>query len=63
MPATPSERLIALAALSHEAGAIVMRHYAAGTLAREKADRSPVTDADEEAEQHILRGLEALVPG
>ncbi|MEI9888819.1 MAG: 3'(2'),5'-bisphosphate nucleotidase CysQ [Rhizomicrobium sp.] len=63
MPSTLSERLAALAALGHEAGAIIMRHYAAGTQARRKTDHSPVTDADEEAEKHILAGLQALVPG
>ena len=63
MALTPSERLIALTLLAHEAGAIVMRHYAAGTEARQKSDHSPVTDADEEAERHILKGLAALVPG
>lgn len=51
------ERLIALAT---EAGAVVMRHYEAGTQARNKADRSPVTDADEEAEALILKGLKGL---
>jgi len=60
---SPSPRLAALAALAHEAGAIIMRHYAAGTEARTKSDHSPVTDADEEAEAHILRGLHALAPG
>jgi len=63
MSSTPSERLAALVALAHEAGAIVMRHYVAGTEARKKTDHSPVTDADEEAEAHILKGLQALVPG
>jgi 3'(2'), 5'-bisphosphate nucleotidase len=60
MIATP--RLAALVRLAHEAGAIVMRHYEAGTTARHKADHSPVTDADEEAEAHILDGLRTLSP-
>jgi 3'(2'), 5'-bisphosphate nucleotidase len=59
----PSPRLAALALLAHEAGAIIMRHYDAGTETRRKSDHSPVTDADEEAEAHILAGLQALVPG
>jgi 3'(2'), 5'-bisphosphate nucleotidase len=63
MVSTPSERLAALVALAHEAGAVVMRHYEAGTEARQKSDHSPVTDADEEAERHILAGLGRLVPG
>ncbi len=63
MAATPSERLIELTCLAHEAGGVVMRHYEAGTEARKKSDHSPVTDADEEAERHILKGLQELVPG
>lgn len=63
MVSTPSERLVDLVRLTHSAGGIIMRHYAEGTEARKKADHSPVTDADEEAEKHILAGLNALVPG
>src|ERR1700733_12981560 len=63
MVTTPSQRLAELTLLAHEAGAIIMRHYQAGTVARQKTDHSPVTDADEEAEAHILKGLQALVPG
>jgi 3'(2'), 5'-bisphosphate nucleotidase len=62
MPSTPSPRLAALAALAHEAGAIVMQHYQAGVEARRKTDQSPVTVADEDAEAHILKGLHALAP-
>jgi 3'(2'), 5'-bisphosphate nucleotidase len=40
-----------------------MRHYEEGTSARIKADRSPVTDADEEAEKLILAELAAQFPG
>ena len=44
-----------LAEIAAEAGKVVLRHYQAGplagkNLAREKSDRSPVTDADEEAD-------------
>ena len=42
---------------------IVMRHYEARAEARVKADRSPVTDADEEAEKLILAELAATFPG
>jgi 3'(2'), 5'-bisphosphate nucleotidase len=52
-----------LAAITAEAGAIVMRHYRAGTQARLKDDRSPVTDADEEAEAFILAALAREFPG
>ena len=54
---------IQLAAIAAEAGEIVMRHYRAGAKARWKDDRSPVTDADEEAEAYILKALADLFPG
>jgi 3'(2'), 5'-bisphosphate nucleotidase len=40
-----------------------MRHYQAGCEARMKSDRSPVTDADEEAEELILAELARAFPG
>ena len=52
-----------LARIAAEAGALVMRHYRDGAQARLKADRSPVTDADEEAERLILSRLAAAFPG
>ena len=57
-----------LAKIAAEAGAVVMRHYQAGPLAgldmaRRKTDRSPVTDADEEAERLILAALARAFPG
>ena len=55
--------LSSLCALAAKAGALVMDHYQARTPGRDKADRSPVTDADEQAEHLILAGLEALAPG
>ena len=60
---SPSPRLAALVLLAHEAGKVVMRHYAGTTTAREKSDHSPVTDADEEAERCILAGLRDIAPG
>jgi 3'(2'), 5'-bisphosphate nucleotidase len=60
--ALPS-RLLSLAAIAAAAGTVVMRHYAAGTETRHKADHSPVTDADEEAEQLILASLARAFPG
>ena len=53
---------IELAAIAAEAGAIVMRHYRAETGLRLKDDRSPVTDADEEAEAFILAALARAFP-
>ena len=63
MDATLSPRLQTLVRIVRAAGEVVMRHYEAGCDARVKADRSPVTDADEEAEKLILAELNAAFPG
>ena len=63
MDATLSPRLRTLVRIVRAAGGVVMRHYEAGCDARIKADRSPVTDADEEAEKLILAELSAAFPG
>lgn len=63
MGATLSPHLQTLVAIAQAAGTVVMRHYEAGCDARVKADRSPVTDADEEAERLILAELERHFPG
>jgi 3'(2'), 5'-bisphosphate nucleotidase len=63
MSATPSEAAMILARIAARAGAVVMRHYEAGCEVRQKADRSPVTDADEEAEALILAELARAFPG
>ena len=47
---------------ARQAGALIMQHYAGAVERREKADKSPVTAADEEAEQLILRGLREVAP-
>jgi len=52
-----------LARIAAGAGAVVMRHYEAGCGVRQKADRSPVTDADEEAEALILAELARVFAG
>lgn len=46
-----------------EAGAIEMRHYAAGVAVESKADASPVTAADREAEAVLLAALSRAAPG
>src|SRR6185295_3107523 len=51
-----------LARIAHDAGRLILKHYAGGTEVRAKADASPVTAADEEAEALILRGLTELAP-
>lgn len=63
MVVTPSPELRRLAQIAFHAGVIVMRHYDDGTEARQKADHSPVTDADEEAEAFILAELRKQYPG
>jgi len=63
MDATLSPRLKTLIRIARAAGSVVMRHYEAGCDARIKSDRSPVTDADEEAEKLILAELSAAYPG
>ncbi len=60
---TATSDLAALVALAARAGALIMGHYEAGVGSRTKADRSPVTVADEEAEDLILEGLALLHPG
>jgi 3'(2'), 5'-bisphosphate nucleotidase len=55
--------LEALIAIASDAGAIIMRHYRDGSIVRTKSDKSPVTDADHEAEAQILSALSKLAPG
>jgi len=62
MTTTLSPKLQTLVRIAQAAGVVVMRHYEAGAEARVKADRSPVTDADEEAEKLILAELAAAFP-
>jgi 3'(2'), 5'-bisphosphate nucleotidase len=63
MGATLSLHLQILVRIAQAAGTVVMRHYEAGCDARMKADRSPVTDADEQAETLILAELARHFPG
>lgn len=59
----PSEAARALAEIAWHAGEIVLRHYSHATIdTRSKADHSPVTAADEEAERFILTALRHLAP-
>lgn len=58
-----AERLLeGMVALADQAGAVLLEHYDHVTEVREKADRSPVTAADEAAEALIVPGLVALAP-
>lgn len=63
MRATLPAHLGTLVRIAQAAGEVVMRHYQAGCDARVKPDRSPVTDADEEAERLILSELALAFPG
>jgi len=66
-PAFTNESRAALLAqmveIAREAGALIMRHYAGVVEHRQKADKSPVTIADEEAEQLIIARLSTAAPG
>jgi 3'(2'), 5'-bisphosphate nucleotidase len=64
-PSSPREKdqLARLfAAIASEAGVAVMEVYESDFETRTKADRSPVSDADERAEQIILARLESALP-
>lgn len=63
MDATLSPHLQTLIRIVDAASEVVMRHYEAGCDTRVKSDRSPVTDADEEAERLILAELAKAFPG
>ena len=64
MTAKPSHGLTALAGIAWQAGEIILGHYADDAIqARRKADQSPVTAADEDAEAYILAQLSKLAPG
>lgn len=58
----PSSQLLALAGLALTAGREIMTIYAGPMAAREKADLTPVTEADEAAERIILQGLKTQDP-
>jgi 3'(2'), 5'-bisphosphate nucleotidase len=49
-------------AMAREAGALIMQIYGSDFLVAHKADASPVTLADEQAEALIVPALQALVP-
>ena len=55
-----SELSDALRHMARAAGDLIMTYYAEGFAVRDKADASPVTDADEAAERLIIEGLQSL---
>ena len=62
MTPAPSDDLAALVRIAHRAGRLVMGVYEDGFEAREKADGSAVTEADDRAEALILEGLAERFP-
>ena len=60
---SPCRDIVEIAKIAWRAGEIILRHYADTAIAaRSKDDRSPVTDADEEAEAYILDRLRTFAP-
>ena len=59
---TPPSQLMQLVELALEAGREVIRIYNTNPESRQKADASPVTDADVAAEKIILAGLARIDP-
>ena len=62
MTASMSPFAAELGRIAHEAGRLILKHYAHASEVRTKADSSPVTKADEEAEALILARLAKLEP-
>ena len=64
LPFDPHETAFmqALCIAALEAGARIMEHYKNGVEAEEKSDKSPVTQADRDAEDLIERALATLAP-
>ncbi|MCP5151131.1 MAG: 3'(2'),5'-bisphosphate nucleotidase CysQ [Ectothiorhodospiraceae bacterium] len=58
----PAALVGALTELAERAGREILAIYSRDIEVRDKADHSPVTDADERAERIILQGLAALAP-
>jgi 3'(2'), 5'-bisphosphate nucleotidase len=66
MPVTaldPAAFLSEARTIAHEAGQVILRFYNAGVSVSNKADGSPVTDADRAAEAVILPALRHYTPG
>jgi 3'(2'),5'-bisphosphate nucleotidase len=63
MTNSPSPFACALLEIAHDAGRLLLRHFARNVVPRRKADGSMVTAADVEAEKLIVERLMALTPG
>ena len=64
LPFDPHETAFmqAMCTAALDAGACIIEHYKNGVEAEEKSDKSPVTQADRDAEDVIERALAALAP-
>jgi 3'(2'), 5'-bisphosphate nucleotidase len=62
MISPPSLEIVQLAQIALGAAEIVLSHFQCGVISREKQDRSPVTQADEDAEAYIIERLGELWP-
>ena len=62
-PGETAELIAPVLAAARRAGEVILRHYAAGVAVERKADASPVTAADRDAEAVILPVLADLLPG
>jgi 3'(2'), 5'-bisphosphate nucleotidase len=62
MSTSLSPILTKFVAIAADAGKVILSHYEMGTTARRKADQSPVTAADEEAEALIVGRLKTAFP-
>ena len=54
---------LGFAEIAMRAGTLIMEVYRCGFEINSKCDGSPVTDADEQAEREVLKGLRTLLPG
>jgi 3'(2'), 5'-bisphosphate nucleotidase len=58
-----NELMDALCRIALQAGAVIMEHYETDVVVTEKSDKSPVTAADQDAEDIILPALKIAAPG
>ena len=62
MTTDPNKLLLDVTALAREAGRAILEVYASSFKVQEKADSSPLTEADLRSEKLILAGLKRLAP-
>jgi len=62
MTTDPNKLLLDVTALAREAGRAILEVYASSFKVQEKADSSPLTEADLRSEKLILAGLRRIAP-